>query len=191
MRDIRGNQGNRCQLELAALKPKPYWPVLGIVGRYIKDLRLDVRRFPLWPKKRGAKMKQDKMNEMPKYDAYRDGFIDALMAYGIWNDGVQRIGCLGKPIKDIIKYLESNSMFQPPTEETQAPDTLKQRDRLLKACKMVLNLDFSTANPLTHKDSPVNELQRTRYRYYQQIVISAIQAAIAECGKENIKFRRK
>lgn len=34
---------------------------------------------------------------------YMKGYVEALSDYGIWKDGVQRIGCLETPIKEIIK----------------------------------------------------------------------------------------
>ena len=33
---------------------------------------------------------------------YRVGYCDALRDHGIWNNGVQRIGCLETPIKEIM-----------------------------------------------------------------------------------------
>lgn len=34
--------------------------------------------------------------------AYRDGYVEALNDFGIWKNGVQHIGCLERPIKEII-----------------------------------------------------------------------------------------
>lgn len=40
-------------------------------------------------------------------EAWRDGYIQAIKDFGIWKDGVQRIGCLETPIKEIIARLDS------------------------------------------------------------------------------------
>ena len=34
---------------------------------------------------------------------YKEGYSDALHDFGIWGNGVQRIGCLETPIKEILK----------------------------------------------------------------------------------------
>jgi hypothetical protein len=33
------------------------------------------------------------------------GYARAILDYGIWNDGTQHIGCLQKPVREIIKEL--------------------------------------------------------------------------------------
>lgn len=38
--------------------------------------------------------------------AWIDGFSHCLWLYAVWNDGVQHIGCLQTPIKDIRTELE-------------------------------------------------------------------------------------
>ena len=38
-------------------------------------------------------------------EGWVDGYIQAIKDYGIWKDGVQRIGCLETPIKEIIAKL--------------------------------------------------------------------------------------
>ena len=55
------------------------------------------------------------------YEAYRAGFVDALRCYGIWKGGRQRIGCLDKSVEEIIKNLDSNSMFNAPAKP-EPPD---------------------------------------------------------------------
>lgn len=43
-----------------------------------------------------------KIYEDSQAENYKRGYVDALNDYGIWKDGVQRIGCMETPIKDVI-----------------------------------------------------------------------------------------
>jgi len=40
-------------------------------------------------------------------EAYRFGYIEALREFGIWKDGVRRIGALETDINDIIKEIDA------------------------------------------------------------------------------------
>ena len=45
-----------------------------------------------------------KANELePSTHTYLKGYWEALNDFGIWKDGVQRIGCLENPIKEVMK----------------------------------------------------------------------------------------
>jgi hypothetical protein len=46
-------------------------------------------------------MKSDKLP--PETHAYLCGYWDAINAFGIWNNGVQSIGCLVTPIKGVMQ----------------------------------------------------------------------------------------
>jgi hypothetical protein len=41
--------------------------------------------------------------------AYRQGYIDALKNYAIWKNGEQFVGCLERPLKEVInEFNEKN-----------------------------------------------------------------------------------
>lgn len=44
----------------------------------------------------------------PEGKAWAMGYAQCLRDYGIYKDGVQKIGCLEKPIKPIIEQLEKS-----------------------------------------------------------------------------------
>jgi len=39
-------------------------------------------------------------------ESYKAGYKQALDHYGIWKDGIQVIGCLETPVKEIIKKVD-------------------------------------------------------------------------------------
>lgn len=47
---------------------------------------------------------------MPEAEAFVNGFNHALDTFGIWKDGVQRIGCLEQPIREQKLSLDSIAM---------------------------------------------------------------------------------
>jgi hypothetical protein len=48
----------------------------------------------------------------PEGLAWARGYVQCLRDYGIWNSGVQTIGCLEKPIKPIIKAIAEDVNVQ-------------------------------------------------------------------------------
>jgi hypothetical protein len=44
---------------------------------------------------------------------YREGYCDAVRDFGIWKDGVQRIGCLETPIKEVLARRFPNTPCDP------------------------------------------------------------------------------
>lgn len=51
--------------------------------------------------------------EIAKQCAWARGYIQAIRDYGIWNNGSQTIGCLDKPIKEIIKEVAESIGMKP------------------------------------------------------------------------------
>lgn len=43
---------------------------------------------------------------MTNEEAIRLGFAYALDQYGVWKDGVQRIGCMERPIKEVLEEFD-------------------------------------------------------------------------------------
>ena len=49
-------------------------------------------------------------------DAYKKGFIDGLMAYAHWKDGVQWVGTMGTKLEAAIEKVEGLWNYNPPTQ---------------------------------------------------------------------------
>lgn len=46
---------------------------------------------------------------------YKQGFVDGLTAYAIWNDGEQTVGSLGRTLKNAVADVERTWNYMPPS----------------------------------------------------------------------------
>ena len=40
-------------------------------------------------------------------DCYDEGYIQAISDYGIWKDGIQVIGCMETPVREVVSFIEN------------------------------------------------------------------------------------
>ena len=64
------------------------------------------RRDKLFQKIEENTTTQPKDLEKRERDIYRQGFIDGLTSYAWWNDGVQVVGTMPTPLREVIDKVE-------------------------------------------------------------------------------------